>query len=103
MLDTCPPDTPTLPTDVLDGIDQEPVETSPFVFVDGFGYDQWCRIEDDQHLRTPMLSAFSERGTVTPLTTIFPSMTAAAIPTIKTGQYPVEHGLLGDYFRDHVT
>lgn len=66
--------------------------------LDGLGLDQWNRLEDD----LPFISAFEERGTVTPLTAVYPSETAAAITTLHTGLLPAEHGLLGwhQFFED---
>ena len=37
----------------------------------------------------------ASRETVTPLTTVFPSTTAAALATLSTGTQPGEHGILG--------
>ena len=60
-----------------------------FLF-DGFGYYQWKKY-------FPKLEFFdniTRNGTVIPLTTIFPSTTAAAMNTISTGLTPNRHGLL---------
>ncbi|PSQ04745.1 nucleotide pyrophosphatase [Halobacteriales archaeon QS_5_68_33] len=78
-----------LPEDALGGV--EAVDRVVCLFLDGYGWEQWRR----DHADVPLLSAFSERGTVTPLTTIYPSETAAATTTFHTGRTPVEHGLLG--------
>ncbi|MFC7199320.1 alkaline phosphatase family protein [Halospeciosus flavus] len=94
-LDAAPEDVPTLPGDVFAGVDTEGVENVVVLLVDGFGYDQWCRAEDTDYLETTLLGRLSERGTVTPLTACFPSETAAAVPTVHTGQYAAEHGQLG--------
>lgn len=61
------------------------------VLVDGLGYDQWRR--DREH--APLLRTLEDRGTVSPLTSVFPSETAAAIPTFQQGVPPAQHGLLG--------
>jgi len=57
--------------------------------IDGFGYNQWLRYAG----RYEFLRRFTERGVVSPITTVFPSTTAAAITTINSGVTPQEHGL----------
>ncbi|MEF8799410.1 MAG: alkaline phosphatase family protein [Halolamina sp.] len=59
--------------------------------LDGLGMDQWNRLADE----LPFIRAFEKWGTVTPLTAVYPSETAAAITTLHTGLLPAEHGLLG--------
>ena len=59
--------------------------------LDGFGYRLWNRYESDFQL----LSTAADLGSVTPLTSVYPSETAAAITTIHTGRVPSEHHLLG--------
>ncbi|WP_123533818.1 alkaline phosphatase family protein [Halosimplex salinum] len=79
-----------LPERVFEGVDTD-VDRVVLVFLDGYGWEHWKR----DHADVPLLSAFSERGTVTPLTSIYPSETAAATTTFHTGRTPVEHGVLG--------
>ncbi len=58
-------------------------------FVDGFGYTQWLRY-------TPQfetLKRFYRDGSLAPLTSIFPSTTAAALTAVHSGFTPMEHGL----------
>ncbi|USZ76629.1 alkaline phosphatase family protein [Halorussus vallis] len=81
---------PRLPARVFDGVDTD-VRNVAVVLLDGFGYDHWKR----RHERHDLLADLTERGTVTPLTSIYPSETAAAITTMHTGRQPVEHGNLG--------
>lgn len=69
----------------------EGVENVVLLVVDGFGLDQWMRLRGE----LPLLDAFETDGTVTPLTSTYPSETAAAITTLHTGLLPAEHGLLG--------
>jgi len=57
--------------------------------IDGFGYKQWLQYAD----KYEFLRLFSKKGVVAPLTTIFPSTTAATLATISTGLTPQEHGL----------
>lgn len=79
-----------LPADVLDGVDTD-VSQVVVVLLDGLGWDQWRRDVD----YAPLLDAFENRGTVAPLTSVYPSETAAAITTFHSGRSPSEHGLLG--------
>ncbi|WP_254544466.1 alkaline phosphatase family protein [Halomarina pelagica] len=79
-----------LPDDVFAGVETD-ASRVVVLLVDGFGYRQWLR----EHERHDLLARVTERGTVTPLTSIFPSETAAAMTTMHTGRQPVEHGLLG--------
>jgi predicted AlkP superfamily pyrophosphatase or phosphodiesterase len=78
-----------LPEDVLEGIDIEGVKNVALVFVDAFGFTQWERYGQDLDFFNNMI----EEGKVTPLRTIFPSETAAAVTTINTGLTPQEHGV----------
>lgn len=79
-----------LPESVFDGVETD-AENVVVVLLDGFGYENWRRFEAEN----AVLSSLAERGTVTPLTSIYPSETTAAITTMHTGRQPVEHGLLG--------
>lgn len=85
--DARPPD--PLPDEALDGF-AETYDRVLVILVDGFGIDAWKRHADD-----PFLERFADAGRVTPLTTIYPSETAAAITTFHTGRLPAEHGVIG--------
>jgi hypothetical protein len=91
-----PTGTRRLPDDVYDGVDGVSVDDERDVdyvvvfLVDGFGLAQW-----HDHRDHPVVSAIEGSTTVTPLTSVFPSETAAAITTFNTGAYPAEHGVLG--------
>ena len=61
------------------------------LFVDALGYEQFERVAGD----VPFLQAFRDAGRVTPLTSTFPSETAACVTTMATATDPVEHGVLG--------
>jgi predicted AlkP superfamily pyrophosphatase or phosphodiesterase len=61
------------------------------LFVDALGFRQFERVYDDVSL----LRSFVDVGRVTPLTSTYPSETAACVTTMHTGCEPVEHGLLG--------
>ncbi|WP_435318087.1 alkaline phosphatase family protein [Haloarchaeobius sp. TZWSO28] len=80
----------TLPADVFDGVATD-VTNVLVVLVDGFGWTQWQR-ELERH---DFLGRLSDRARVTPLTSIYPSETAAAITTFHTGSLPAEHGVVG--------
>ncbi|ELY88182.1 type I phosphodiesterase/nucleotide pyrophosphatase [Natrialba hulunbeirensis JCM 10989] len=80
-----------LPESVFDGVDLDGIDTVVLFLLDGFGYEHWTRDYRDHEL----LARITDQGTVTPLTSIYPSETAAAITTLQTGALPVEHGLLG--------
>ena len=81
----------TLPDDALAGVDAKGIETVLVVLVDGFGFEQW-RCERDHH---PFLDELSGAARVTPLTSVYPSETAAAMTTFHTGTLPAEHGVVG--------
>lgn len=80
----------TLPDDVFGGVDTA-VENVVLVLVDGYGLDSWRWDRRDHDL----IACLTEHGTVTPLTSIYPSETAAAITTLHTGRLPCEHGVIG--------
>lgn len=80
-----PPGTP-LPKDSLGetkGIDNVVL----FVF-DGFGMSAWRQQQSEGFVKS-----MTEKGSVRPITTVFPSTTAAALTTFATGLTPQEHGL----------
>ena len=81
----------TLPDDVFDTVDTAGVDTVLVVLVDGFGLERWTR----DLAKHEFLGRVTERGAVTPLTSIYPSETAAAITTFHTGALPAEHGGVG--------
>ncbi|NHN40088.1 alkaline phosphatase family protein [Halorubellus sp. JP-L1] len=91
-----PTGTRRLPADVYDGVDGVAVDGARDVdyvllfLVDGFGLAQW-----HDHRDHPVVTGIEASTTVTPLTSVFPSETAAAITTLNTGAYPAEHGVLG--------
>ena len=57
--------------------------------IDGFGWHQWRRHAEHYDF----FARLTERGTLAPITTVFPSTTAAALTTIHSGLTPQEHGL----------
>jgi len=79
---------PTLPPDALGNVETAGVEKVVLLVCDGFGYREWKNQE-----RSGFVKSISERGVVKPITTVFPSTTAAALTSISTGLTPQEHGL----------
>lgn len=87
-----------LPADAFGDLLHQDIDRVVLLVLDGLGMDQWNRLDDS----LPFLSSFEENGAVSPLTSVYPSETAAAITTLHTGLLPVEHGLLGwhQFFED---
>jgi predicted AlkP superfamily pyrophosphatase or phosphodiesterase len=80
----------SLPEDVFDCVETD-VDRVLVVLVDGYGLDSWKRDHGD----VPFLRRLSDRGTVTPVTSVYPSETTAAMNTYYTGALPCEHGGTG--------
>lgn len=80
---------PTVPAEAVAPLDG--VERVVTVIVDGFGWSQWSRDAADHRF----FRALVEHGTVTPLSSIYPSETAACMTTFHTATPPVRHGLVG--------
>jgi predicted AlkP superfamily pyrophosphatase or phosphodiesterase len=59
------------------------------LLIDGFGWHQWLQYSE----RYDFFNRVTARGVVAPITTVFPSTTAAALTTIHSGMTPQEHGL----------
>jgi type I phosphodiesterase/nucleotide pyrophosphatase len=76
-----------LPGDALGNTETSGVENVVLVLLDGMGYNEWGRQSKG------FIGALSARGSVRPITTVFPSTTAAALTTVSTGLTPQEHGL----------
>lgn len=87
---------PVLPKEILEG-QLDGVERVVLLLLDGFGYDQFLR-----RISLDFFSNLLRKGVVSPLTTVFPSTTAAAVTSINTGLTPQEHGLPEwyTYFRE---
>jgi hypothetical protein len=79
-----------LPADAFDRVEQS-AQHVVVLFLDALGYRQFDRCRRD----VPFLQSFVDAGRVTPLTSTFPSETAACVTTMHTATDPVEHGLLG--------
>jgi hypothetical protein len=74
---------------VLENIAISDPQNVLLMILDGFGYDMWLRKTSDGGF----FEALTNGGFVFPITTVFPSTTAAALTTISTGLTPQEHGL----------
>jgi hypothetical protein len=59
------------------------------LLIDGFGWHQWLQYAG----RYDFFNRLTVRGAVAPITTVFPSTTAAALTSIHSGLTPQEHGL----------
>jgi predicted AlkP superfamily pyrophosphatase or phosphodiesterase len=59
------------------------------LIVDGFGFNQWS----NYYMQHEFFAKISKRGTVFPITSVFPSTTANAITCINSGLTPQEHAL----------
>lgn len=77
---------------VLDG---QTVERVVLLLSDGLGY----RLLQEMVAEDPVIYALVKRITAgngpTPLTSTLPSTTAAALPTLWTGAFPGQHGMIG--------
>lgn len=76
---------------ILNKADTTPTNSKKVILflIDGFGYKQWLKYAD----KYEFLKRFTERGVVAPITTVFPSTTAATLTTVHSGLTPQEHGL----------
>jgi predicted AlkP superfamily pyrophosphatase or phosphodiesterase len=74
--------------DLLGGVDLSGIDNIVLVVCDGFGMHEWKRQEEGGVVKDLTL-----RGRVRPITTVFPSTTAAALTTLATGLTPQEHAL----------
>lgn len=80
----------TLPEDAFGGVETD-VRQVVVVLLDGFGLSQWKR----EYAGQDFLASLTDRGTVTPLTSIYPSETSAAMTTFHSGELPARHGVIG--------
>jgi len=78
----------TLPKDALGGTETGDVENVVLMLFDGLGYRELLRQSG-----AGFFECLARKGSVRPITTVFPSTTAAALTTVSTGLTPQEHGL----------
>jgi len=64
------------------------IENVVLLILDGFGMSAFRRQQ-----REGFVKSMASKGSVRPITTVFPSTTAAALTTYATGLTPQEHGL----------
>jgi hypothetical protein len=77
-----------LPRDALGPTETSGTENVVLFLLDGLGYSEWRKQKENG-----FIGALSRKGNVRPISTVFPSTTAAALTTISTGLTPQEHGL----------
>ena len=82
------PNSRTLPADALDALAERP-RTIVVLFIDAFGWRFFERFAES----TPALSRFLRDGTVSKLTALFPSTTAAHVACLHSGLTPAESGI----------
>jgi hypothetical protein len=82
-----------LPLHILDLLSGNQYDSVVFFMIDGFGWRFYENFHD-----TPFLQQITQSGTVTKLTSQFPSTTAAHITTIHTGMPVGEHGIFEWYY-----
>lgn len=80
----------SLPDDAVADADLD-VSHVVVIVLDGLGWHRFHRDATDHRCFEQVI----ERGSTTPLTSVLPSSTSAAIPTFHTGTTPAEHGVLG--------
>ena len=78
----------TLPADALGALGERP-DTVVVLLVDAFGWRFFEEFAD----RTPALRRFLREGTVSKLTSVFPSTTAAHVACLHSGLTPAESGI----------
>ena len=67
-----------------------PAQNVVVLLIDGFGYNSWLKYCED----FPFMRAMTERGCVMPITSLFPSTTAASLTCVNSGLTPQQHGLV---------
>ena len=77
-----------LPKDTLGDTETAGVENVVLMLFDGLGFKELAKQSG-----SGFFGSLSKKGNVRPITTIFPSTTAAAMTTVSTGLTPQEHGL----------
>lgn len=79
---------PLLPPDCFGGAYPRPEKVVTF-FVDSFGWQFW----QEYHRRFQTLQRVVEKGTLTPISALFPSTTSGSVSTLNLGVLPAEHAL----------
>ncbi len=81
-------DRPRIPKPAFGDIEVDSADRVILILLDGFGYKEWRKRSSEGFVK-----AMTEKGHVRPITTVFPSTTAAALTSLSTGLTPQEHGL----------
>ena len=79
---------PLLPPDCFGGEYPRPRKVV-VIFVDSFGWQFW----QQYHHRFQTTARVVEKGTLTPISALFPSTTAASVSTLNLGVLPSQHAL----------
>jgi type I phosphodiesterase/nucleotide pyrophosphatase len=79
---------PLLPPDCFGGTYPRPQKVVLF-FIDSFGWQFWR----EYHHRFRATARVIEQGTLTPISALFPSTTAASVSTMNLGVLPAAHAL----------
>lgn len=72
-------------------LEVDEAENVVFFLLDGFGYKYWQQHAEDHRFFRKM----DEKGRVEKLKSVYPSETAAAMPSFYTGRTPSQHGMIG--------
>ncbi|NLF88377.1 alkaline phosphatase family protein [Candidatus Bathyarchaeota archaeon] len=80
----------TLPSDCL--AENEGVEKVMLVILDGLGYN---RLLHHINSHNGTFAEIAEKGTLKPLTTVFPSTTSTALTSLFSGLSPAQHQIIG--------
>lgn len=81
---------PVLSKLITKRINTKGVKKIAIILIDGLGYDMFLRACK----YTSFFNELANKGVVAPLTSGFPSTTAASITTMNTGLSPQEHGVI---------
>ena len=83
------PNPRTLPPDALGALAGERPDTVVLLFIDAFGWRFFERFAES----APALARFLRDGTVSKLTSVFPSTTSAHVACLHSGRLPAETGI----------
>ncbi len=81
---------PVLPAEIYkDWLEYEDCSKIVLLLIDGYGYNKWLKHYRDYGF----FREITQKGVLSPITSVFPSTTAASLTTINTGLTPQEHAL----------
>lgn len=84
-----------LQNEAIARLQETPIDHVVLLVIDGLGWHRCSELRES----IPALDLVLQSGAVSPLTSTYPSETAAAMFTLYTGLQPVEHGLIGWFTR----